>query len=160
MYCTRCGAAGKTDARYCQNCGTAVSNYFQAKSLKRTPSFRRRYALTFVLALATGIFWFLQRYEINSYNSDFGQVSGWLSLLARLSIVVSFIAGSRSWLAVSAYASTISLLAGWLGALPYGYHADGWSLQLTWVFSLSTVLSFVIISRRSGVNPLSIKGSR
>jgi hypothetical protein len=152
-YCKKCGAAHLLDDSFCAKCGSPLFVQ-KAKSIDR--NFRKHFALTFILALLTGFFWFMQRYSDNSTMSIFAPLSSMLSLVARFSFLVAFLARSKNWLAVSAIASTTSLLLGVVGSIPFGFYDTDWAIQLTWLFSLSTLIAYFLQARSYGIRPFGL----
>lgn len=154
MFCSNCGA--QATGAFCSKCGSSNAQGSQASFINHEKTnFRKNFALTFVLALGTAIFWVLQSYVPNSLVvSAFGPLSSLLSLVARGSVIISFIARSPNWLAVSAISSTSSLLLGVIGASVYGgYTPESWAVTMTWLFSLATLIAYFLQARKIGVRP-------
>jgi hypothetical protein len=130
-------------------------------SLDPRANFRKQFALTFVFALATAFFWLMQS-VFPDYTGYFvfAPISGLLSLTARVSFLVSFLARSANWLAVSAISSTTSLFLGRVGSLPFGGYGLSWPVVMTWIFSLSTLITYFIQARKVGIKPYVITRNR
>lgn len=152
-HCTKCGTTYLPTDSYCSKCGNRMFH----PTLKRVDrNFRKHFTITFVFALLTGFFWFMQRYVDNSTISFFAPFSALLSIIARVSFIVAFAARSENWLALSALASTTSLILGVVGSIPNGFYDTDWATQLTWLFSLSTLISYFIQSRNYGIKPFAL----
>jgi hypothetical protein len=158
MFCTRCGRAAGLYDRFCQSCGlplnpAASQRVIDFSALDPRANFRKQFALTFIFALSTAFFWLMQ-IIFPSYTFElFGLFSGLLSLTARVSFLVSFLARSANWLAVSAISSTTSLFLGLVGSLPFGGYGLNWPVVMTWIFSLSTLITYFIQARKVGIKP-------
>lgn len=166
MFCSHCGRAAGLHDRFCQSCGKAFNRspnqiIVDFASMDPRAKFRSQFAWTFILALATAFFWLMQSVFPNlSGIAFYGPISGLLSLTARVSFLVSFLARSSNWLAVSAISSTASLLIGLVGTLPYGGYGISWPLAFTWIFSLATLTTYFIQARIVGLRPYEIKRSQ
>ena len=148
--CSNCGSRLLSSDAYCGACGAPV---VLADPNRINRNFRQHFALTFVFALLTGIFWYMQRYAENSTISLFSPLSSLLSVVARVSFCIAFAVKSSNWLAVSAFASITSLFLGVIGAIPFGYYYTDWATQLTWLFSLSTFIIYFIQARSYEIRP-------
>jgi hypothetical protein len=162
VFCSRCGRAAGLYDRFCQSCGLPLNpavnqRVIDFSSLDPRTDFRRQFALTFIFALGTAFFWLMQLvFPDYSSMALFGPIAGLLSLTARISFLVSFLARSANALAVSAIASTSSLVIGVLGSLPFGGYGASWPLAFTWVFSLATLVTYFIQARKVGIKPYMI----
>ena len=152
-YCIKCGNTYLPSDSYCAACGNPL---FLPKPKQVDRNFRKHFALTFVLALLTGVFWFMQRYTDNSTVGFFAPFSSLLSIGARISFIIAFAARSKNWLAASALASTTSLLLGVVGSIPFGFYYTDWATQLTWLFSLSTLITYFLQAHSYGIKPFGI----
>ena len=154
-YCSNCGATLAPNVRFCSSCGAPLpAVQFVSTSVPKIDDMRKEYAVTFVFALATAIFWFLQRYSLDYSTSVFDELSFILSLAARVTVVISFVRRKVTWLAISAYASITSLLLSVVSALLFGtYFSPGPATLATWMASIGTVASFYVQSRKLDRDP-------
>ena len=149
MYCRFCGAPLLAGAMFCTGCGNR---------LQEVNNVRRQFALTYVFALMTGIFWICQWiWPVWSF-SLFGPLVSLLSWVARISFITSYIRASKNWLAVSAIARTSSMTLWILGGLPFGTGPwVSWPDLFTAIFSVSTLVTYFIQAKKAGVRPYVIE---
>lgn len=159
MFCIRCGRAAGLYDRFCQSCGqpmnpSANQRIIDYSAFDPKLKFRSQFGLTFIFALGTAFFWVMQFLFPEEIGFTlFGGIAGLLSLVARLGFLVSFLAKSSNWLAVSAISSTTSLFLGLIGTLPFGAYPGGWPTLMTWIFSLSTLVTYAVQARKAGMRP-------
>lgn len=156
MFCTRCGASVTPAAKFCVKCGTALVQLSGASARAKAAknAFRKHFALTFALALGTGLFWYLQNYEAGDvYSSFLSPAWSLLSLVARISIVIAFTTCRPNWLATSAIASTSSIFLAVLGTGHIAQFPQEWATSLTYIFSIATIVTYVVQVRKWGLTP-------
>jgi hypothetical protein len=155
MFCTQCGFQFHPVQVFCSGCGFQLPSSSEANpNLPSNQTFRQDFALTFALAALTGIFWISQMIYGEPGYSLFAPISGLLSLFARAAFIVSFAAKSKNWLAISAISSTSSIGFAIVGTAPFGFNAIfQWPTALTILFSIATLISYVLQARNAGVRP-------
>lgn len=155
MFCARCGFQLQNGQVFCSGCGLQV-HWNNPISLERSKSesFRRDFLVTFLLAALTAFFWLSQLIYGEPGYSLFAPMSGLLSLVSRASFIVSFAAKSKNWLAISAISSTSSIALALAGTAPFGFSSlFQWPTALTILFSIATLISYVVQARNAGVRP-------
>lgn len=150
MYCQQCGQRiDDLNLGVCAGCDTNVKQAPNPSSATLNPhrTLRRDFAVAYVLALLTGISWMAQGpglWFLNPLNLIYFPYV--LSVLARVSFILSFIRVSFNWLVISSYASACSLVIafGMNGYLLFERPA----VVATWIFSLATLTSVIILSKK------------
>jgi hypothetical protein len=149
MYCIQCGQSlSELNLLMCPKCGTQVQQSSDGTYVPKVlhSTLRRDFAVTYVLALMTAICWMAQGpglWFLNPLNLIYFPF--FLSVVARVSFILSFIRVSFNWLIVSSFASTCSLLVVF-GM--QGYLEDNLPTRATLIFSIATLASVFILSKK------------
>lgn len=154
MFCKNCNQEiWNLDASYCPSCGAQVKEKIVSGLPDKVQSItlRREFAVSYVLALCTGISWITQGWFANQpalwflnplYLIYFPHL---LSIVARVSFVLSFVRVSFNWLLISSYASTASLV---IAFATVGFNQENPATVVTTVFSVATLASVLILSKK------------
>lgn len=150
MYCQQCGQKNdNVNLAGCPSCGTHISQAVNPISglPNQNLTLRRDFAIAYILALLTGICWMAQGpglWFLNPLNLFYFPYI--LSLLARVSFILSFIRVSFNWLVISSYASACSLVIAFV--MNGSALLESAPVLATWIFSFATLTSILILSKK------------
>jgi DNA-directed RNA polymerase subunit RPC12/RpoP len=154
MFCQNCSQEmGNSDASYCPNCGTQiqVKQVSGVSNVNKSKGLRRDFAVSYLLALCTGISWMTQGWVANQPALWFLNplyliyIPHLLSIVARVTFILSFVRVRFNWLVVSSYASTASLV---ISFATVGFNQKNPAVLVTTVFSVATLASVLILSNK------------
>lgn len=152
-FCSNCGTQLASRVKFCPECGKALQTREQINSGQYLVGIRKTYLLTYALAGLTGFFWLLQTGTNNPWLLSVPQLLPLaLSWVARVTVVLSFVRQKLQWLAVSALASTTSLVLGLL-MQPFSLYFVAVAEFFTWCFSIATLTSLFLLAKKNGDNP-------
>ena len=154
MNCKNCNQEiWNSNASYCPSCGIQIQEKLVSglSNTNQSLALRRDFAVSYLLALCTGISWITQGWVANQpalwflnplYLIYFPHL---LSIVARVSFILSFVRVSFNWLIISSYASTASLV---ISFATVGFNQENPAVLVTTVFSVATLVSVLILSKK------------